>query len=70
MHKRLVAGILVDEPLSQTAFRALEQIRTGKIQTDRMITHRFPYEQAKEAFDFLWNTPGEALAVLLVWGSS
>ena len=67
MSKRLVAGILVDEPLSQTAFRALEKIRTGKIQTDRMITHRFPYKQAKEAFDFLWNTPGEALAVLLVW---
>ena len=25
-------------------------------------------QQAKEAFDFLWNTPGEALAVLLVDG--
>ena len=30
MSKRLVAGILIDEPLSQTAVRALEQIRTGK----------------------------------------
>ena len=67
MSKRLVAGILIDEPLSQVAFRALEQIRTGKIQTGRMITRRFPYKQAKEAFDFLWNTPGEALAVLIVW---
>ena len=67
MSKRLVAGILIDEPLSQTAFRALEKIRTEKIQTNRMITHRFPYRQAKGAFDFLWNTPGEALAVLLVW---
>ena len=67
MSKRLVAGILIDEPLSQTAGRALEKIQTGKIQASRMVTHRFPYMQAKEAFDFLWNTPGEGLAVLLVW---
>ena len=67
MGKRLVAGILTDEPLSQTAFRALEKIRTGEIQARRMITHRFPCAQAKEAFDFLWNTPGEALGVLLIW---
>ena len=67
MSKRLVAGILTDEPLSQTAFRALEQIRSGGIQTSQMITHRFPYTQARKAFDFLWNTPGDALGILLVW---
>ena len=67
MHKRLVAGVLIDEPLSQTALRALEKISTGQIQANRMITHRFPYARAKEAFDFLWNSPSEALGVLLIW---
>ncbi|MCZ6680696.1 MAG: zinc-binding dehydrogenase [Candidatus Poribacteria bacterium] len=67
MGRRLVAGILIDEPRSQTALRALGKIRSGEIQVSRMITHRFPYTQAKEAFDLLWNTPGEALGVLLIW---
>jgi threonine dehydrogenase-like Zn-dependent dehydrogenase len=67
MNKRLVAGILTDEPRSQTAIRALEKIRKGEIRASKMITHRFPYTQAKEAFDLLWNSPGEALGVLLIW---
>ena len=67
MGKRLVAGILTDEPLPQLAVQALEKIRTKEIQTQRMITHRFPYMQAKDAFDLLWNSPGEALGVLLTW---
>ena len=67
MHRRLVAGILVDEPLSQIALRAAAMIERGEIQADRMITHRFPYTRAKEAYDFLWNSPQEALGVLLIW---
>ena len=67
MRKRIVAGILPDKPLAQTALQALEKIRSGEINAAQMITHRFPYTRAKEAFDFLWNTPGEALGVLLVW---
>ena len=67
MSKRLVAGILTEEPRAKIALRALEKIRTGEIQAARMITHRFPYTQAGEAFDLLWNTPGEALGVLMIW---
>jgi threonine dehydrogenase-like Zn-dependent dehydrogenase len=67
MSKRLVAGILTDEPRSQIALRALEKLRSGEIQAGRMITHRFPYTEAKEAFDLLWNNPGEALGVLMIW---
>lgn len=67
MSKRLVAGILTEESRAKIALRALEKIRTGEIQAARMITHRFPYTQAKEAFDLLWNTPGEALGVLMIW---
>jgi threonine dehydrogenase-like Zn-dependent dehydrogenase len=67
MSKRLVAGLLTDEPRFRTALRALEKIRSNEIQASRMITHRFPYTQAKEAFDLLWHTPGEALGVLMIW---
>ena len=67
MNKRLVAGILSDEPRSETMVRALEKIRLGEVQASRMITHRFPHLQAKEAFDLLWHFPDEALGVLMIW---
>ena len=67
MRKRLVAGILTDEPRSQIAARALEKIRKGEIRTSDMTTHRFHYTESKAAFDLLWNTPGDALGVLIKW---
>ena len=67
MNRRLVAGILSDEPRSETMVRALEKIRSGEIQASRMVTHRFPHLQAKEAFDLLWHSPDETLGVLMMW---
>ena len=67
MSKRLVAGILTDEPRSQIAARALQKIQDGEIRASEMITHRFHYTEAKDAFDLLWNTPGDALGVLIKW---
>jgi len=67
MQKRLVAGILTDEPPIQIAQRALDSIERGVIQIQPMITHLFPYTEAKEAFDLLWHTPEKALGVLLDW---
>lgn len=67
MSKRLVAGILTDESRSQIAERALEKIQNGEIRASEMITHRFHYTEAKDAFDLLWNTPGDALGVLIKW---
>ncbi len=67
MSKRLVAGILTDEPRSEIAARALEKIKDGEIQASEMITHRFDYTEAKAAFDLLWNAPGDALGVLIKW---
>ena len=67
MSKRLVAGILTDEPRSQIAARALEKIQNGEIRASAMTTHRFHYTEAKAAFDLLWNTPGDALGVLIKW---
>ncbi|MYE87440.1 zinc-binding dehydrogenase [Candidatus Poribacteria bacterium] len=67
MSKRLVAGILTDEPRGQIAQRAIEKIRSEEIQAAQMVSRRFPYQNAKEAFDFLWEHPDEALAVQLLW---
>ena len=67
MSKRLVAGILTEEPRSQIAARALEKIQNGEIRASDMTTHRFHYTEAKSAFDLLWNTPGDALGVLIKW---
>ena len=67
MNRRIVAGSLSDEPRAQTALRALEKMRSGAIQTEKMITHCFPYTEAKAAFDLLWHSPGGALGVLLLW---
>ena len=39
----------------------------GAGQAERMPTHRFPFPEAGDAFDLLWNRPGEALGVLLEW---
>ena len=67
MSKRLVAGILTDEPRSQIAARALEKIRNTEIHASDMVTHRFRYTEAKAAFDLLWNSPGDTLGVLIKW---
>ena len=67
MSKRLVAGVLTDEPRGEIAQRAIEKIRSEEIQAAQMISRSFPYQNAKEAFDFLWEHPDEALAVQLIW---
>ena len=67
MSKRLVAGILTEEPRAEIAARALQKIGSGEIRAAEMITHRFHYTEAKAAFDLLWNSPGEALGVLIKW---
>ena len=67
MNKRLVAGILTDEPRVNLSARALQKIQNGVIRTNDMITHRFDYTEAKAAFDLLWNTPGDTLGVLIKW---
>jgi len=42
-------------------------IQAGRFQVEPMITHRFPFRRAKEAYDLLHDRAGEALGVLLTW---
>ena len=47
--------------------KQMELLGRGMIKTERMTTHSFPYTQAAEAFDLLYNRTNEALGVLLDW---
>ena len=47
--------------------RALRKTQNGEIRASEMITHRFHDTEAKDAFDLLWNSPGDALGVLIKW---
>lgn len=64
MSKRLLAGILISEPRSQTAQRAVKHIQNGSVRVKELITHRFPLLEAKAAFDLLYERPEEALGVI------
>lgn len=44
--------------------QALELLRTGRIQAEKLITHRFPLQDAAQAFDLV-AIPGDALKVVI-----
>jgi threonine dehydrogenase-like Zn-dependent dehydrogenase len=46
---------------------ALRMLSTRFVRVVEMITHRFSFTQAKEAFDLLYERPGETLGVILLW---
>ncbi|MDE2903583.1 MAG: zinc-binding dehydrogenase [Chloroflexota bacterium] len=65
--KRLIGGALPDSNRVAASARSLDLLTQGRIATDRMVTHRFPYRQAPEAFHFLHDHPEAALGVLISW---
>lgn len=67
--KRLVGGYLDASQRPAGAQKALELLETGKIQADKMVSHRFSYTEAKAAFDLLYEDLGKTMAVMLVWDS-
>ncbi len=65
--KRLVGGYLDADKRPAGAEQALELLRTGGIQAEKMISHRFACTEAKAAFDLLYEDLGKTMAVLLMW---
>jgi L-iditol 2-dehydrogenase len=65
--RQLVGGYFTDKPRAPFARRAMEMIASGELRVDPLITHVFPFERAKEAFDLLYERPGEAMGVLFSW---
>ncbi|MCZ6677784.1 MAG: zinc-binding dehydrogenase [Candidatus Poribacteria bacterium] len=65
--RRLLGGYYGQTVGASASRRAMELLGSGVIQTEKMTTHRFPYTQAAEAFDLLYNRLNEAMGVLLDW---
>ena len=42
-------------------------MQAGRIRVEPLISHRFPYQEAKDAFDLLYARLSEAMGVLLIW---
>ncbi|MNL88115.1 hypothetical protein D3C87_2176430 [compost metagenome] len=45
----------------------LQGITEGWLQTTSLVTHRFPVEQAKEAWDLILDPKQAKLGVILDW---
>ena len=65
---RLVGGYLDRSLRPKAALRALQLLEDGDVEVSSMISHKFLYSDAKEAFDLLYIHPDRAVGVLLEWG--
>lgn len=65
--RRLIGGYYNQESRHIMSARTLQLAVAGRIQTKPLISHRFPYTQAKDAYDLLYERPAEAMGVLLMW---
>ena len=65
--KRLIGGYYGTRSRMEMLPRAIELLQTGQIQIDPLISHRFPHQEAKEAYDLLHERLSEAMGVLLLW---
>ena len=68
--KRLIGGALPHSDRAAASGHALDLLTGDRIATERMVTHRFPYQQAPQAFRFLHDHPETAFGVLLTWDDS
>jgi len=65
--KRLIGGYYGTASRAEMLPRTIELLQSNQIQIDPLISHRFPYLQAKDAYDLLYDRLSEALGVLLIW---
>jgi threonine dehydrogenase-like Zn-dependent dehydrogenase len=67
MGKRLIGSYPPSTDRNAIGAQAMAALGSGEIKIDPLITHRFPGQQAKEAFDFLYQHPEAAMGVLMLW---
>lgn len=65
--KKLIGGYYTDLSRTVMQARAIELVARGRIQLAPLISHRFPFTAAKEAYDLLYERMAEAMGVLLIW---
>ena len=65
--RRLLGGYYHAAPRPEMVQRAVEMVTSGEVRVEPLITHRFPFQEAKAAYDLLYERPQEALGLLLIW---
>jgi len=65
--RRLQGGYQDMSKRPEGSARAIQLLADGKINAARMISHRFPFQEAAAAFDLLYNRLSEAMGVILVF---
>lgn len=65
--RRIVGGYFGSPARREMMAQAVEKVAQGEIVVEPLITHRFPFAQARMAYDLLYTSPQEAMGVLLVW---
>jgi threonine dehydrogenase-like Zn-dependent dehydrogenase len=65
--KRILGGYTNSDLRPAASDRCVQYLAEGRFAVEDMVTHRFPYQEAPEAFDLLYNRLHEAMAVLLQW---
>ncbi len=65
--RRLIGGYYAAETRPVMLARSIELMQAGRIQVEPLISHRFPFTQAKAAYDLLYARLSEAMGVLLLW---
>ncbi len=65
--KKLIGGYYGTEARTVMVPRSIELLQAGRMRVEPLISHRFPYTQAKEAYDLLYDRLSEAMGVLLIW---
>lgn len=65
--KRILGGFTDSSRRPEASDRCIQYLAEGRFAVEDMVTHRFPYQEAPEAFDLLYNRLHEAMAVLLQW---
>jgi threonine dehydrogenase-like Zn-dependent dehydrogenase len=68
MGKRLIGGYPPHTDRGAMAKVAMDALAAGEVRVEHLITHRFPGQQAKQAFDLLYEHPEQSMGVLLLWG--
>jgi threonine dehydrogenase-like Zn-dependent dehydrogenase len=65
--KRILGGCVDMAVRPQASDRSVQMIAEGKMDVEAMITHRFSFRQAAEAYDMLYNRLHECMGVVLEW---
>ncbi|MBK34122.1 MAG: hypothetical protein CME26_01160 [Gemmatimonadetes bacterium] len=66
--KRIVGGYVDGTKRPEASDRCIQFLAEGRFAVEDMVTHRYDFTDAPEAFDLLYNRLHETMAVLLQWG--